>query len=175
MGDPSYITEMNKLIGQLNEFKIYNPHTNEIYSNIMKDFRNTTKDIRLSRGLDDVDALLTLSELSDKEKRERKRQNEINQYYQKRYQRQIVVLQKIVLFFCLAILGTLFPDGIRPLYLGLLFAGGFIMIFYDLWDIFLRDSRDFDQYNFNLFYNKPPSQEKSYLNIDFELKDTKYC
>ena len=175
MGDPSYITEMNKLIEQLNEFKMYNPHTDEIYSNIMKDFRNTTKDLRLSRGLDDVDALLTLSELSDKEKRERKRQNEINQYYQKRYQRQIVVLQKIVVFFCLAILGTLLPDGIRPLYLGVLFAGGFIMLFYDLWDIFLRDSRDFDQYNFNLFYNKPPSQENSYLNIDVDLKDTKYC
>jgi len=175
MGDPAYITELNKLIGQLNEFKIGNQHTDEIYLNIMKDFNNTTKDIRLSRALDDVDELLNLSELSDKEKRERKRQNEINQYYQKRYERQIVVLQKIVVFFCLAILGTLLPNGIRPLYLGVLFAGGFIVLFYDLWDIFLRDSRDFDQYNFNLFYNKPPSQENSYLNIDLDLKDTKYC
>jgi hypothetical protein len=175
MGDPSYITDLNALIGDLNNLKLNNPHTDEIYSNIVKDFNNTMKDIRLSRSLDDMDELLRLSDTSDKERRERKRQNEINRYYQKRYERQIIVLQKIVVFFCIAILGTLLPDSIRPLFLGLLFAGGFILLFYDLWDIFLRDSRDFDQYNFNMFYNKPPSQDNSYLNLDLDLKDTKYC
>lgn len=67
MGDPSYITDLNALIGDLNNLKLNNPHTDEIYSNIVKDFNNTMKDIRLSRSLDDIDELLRLSDASDKE------------------------------------------------------------------------------------------------------------
>jgi|LauGreDrversion2_2_1035103.scaffolds.fasta_scaffold30773_2 lipopolysaccharide export LptBFGC system permease protein LptF len=175
MGDPSYIRDLNVFIEELNKVKVNNPHTNDIYQNIVKDFNNTMKDVRISRGLDDLGELLNLPELSSKERREHRRQNEINRYYQKKYERQIVILQKIVIFFCLAILGTLFPDNIKPLYLGLLFAIGFVVIFYDMWDVFLRDSRDFDQYNFNYFYMKPFDDDKSYLNIDLTDDDTKYC
>lgn len=175
MSDPSYIRDLNVFIEELNKVKVNNPHTNEIYGNIVKDFNNTMKDIYVSRGLDDIDELLNLSDLSAKEKRELKRHNEIVRYYQKRYERQIIILQKIVVFFCLAIIGTLFSDRIRPIYLGVLFAFGFIILFYDLWDVYLRDSRDFDEYNFNLFYVKPPDVDMSYLDLDVVLNDTKYC
>jgi hypothetical protein len=175
MGDTSYIRDLNVFIEELNNIKMNNSRTDGIYQNIVKDFNNTMKDIQLSRSLDDVDELLGLSELSAKEKRELKRRNEINRYYQKRYERQIVILQKIVVFFCLAILGTLLPDGIRPVYMGVLFAGGFVVLFYDLWDVFLRDSRNFDQYNFNFFYVKPPETETSDTYVDFNLEGTKYC
>lgn len=176
MNDPSYIRDLNVFIEELNNIKMKNSRTDGIYQNIVKDFNNTMKDIQLSRSLDDVDELLGLSELSAKEKRELKRRNEINRYYQKRYERQIVILQKIVVFFCLAILGTLLSDTIKPIYMGILFAGGFVVLFYDLWDVYLRDSRDFEQYNFNLFYAKPPDTDVSYLNLDdLDLTDTKYC
>jgi hypothetical protein len=178
MGDSSYIRDLNVFIEELNSIKVNNSRTKEIYQNIVKDFNNTMKDIKVSRSLDDVDELLGLSELSEKEKRELKRRNEINRYYQKRYERQIVILQKIVVFFCLAILGTLFSDTIRPIYLGVLFAAGFILLFYDLWDVYLRDSRDFEQYNFNIFYTKPPVSDTNHLDLDMgnmDLTDTKFC
>ncbi len=175
MSDPSYIHELNAFIGQLNRIKVNNLRTDGIYENILKDFNNTMKDIYVSDKLDDFDELFGLTEYAEKEKREVKRRNEINQYYQKRYERQIVILQKMVVFFCLAILGTLLPDGIRPVYLGVLFAIGFVVFFYDLWDVFLRDSRNFDQYNFNFFYVKPPETETSDTYVDFNLEGTKYC
>lgn len=175
MSDPSYIHELNAFIQDLNRIKVNNLRTDGIYENIVKDFNNTMKDIYISRSLDDFDELIGLTEYAEKEKREVKRRNEINQYYKKRYERQIVILQKMVVFFCLAILGTLLSDGIRPVYLGVLFAIGFVVFFYDLWDVFLRDSRDFDQYNFNFFYVKPPETENSYMDVDFDLEGTKYC
>lgn len=175
MGDPYYIRDLNVFIEELNQVKVNNSHTDQIYENIVKDFNNTMKDIHVSRGLDDVDELFNLSEFAAKEKREYKRQNEINRYYQKRYEKQITILQKIVVLFCLAILGTLFPERIRAVYLGVLFALGFIVIFYDLWDVYLRDTRDFDEYNFNFFYVKPPDVDMSYLDLDIKVKDTKYC
>ena len=177
MGDTSYIRDLNVFIEDLNKLKMNNTRTDGIYENIVKDFNNTMKDLYISRSLDDMDELLGLSELSAKEKRELKRRNEINQYYQKRYERQIIILQKMVVFFCLAILGTLISDTVRPVYTGLLFAFGFVIFFYDLWDVYLRDSRDFDQYNFNLFYAKPPDTDKSYLDLDLDMNMdiTKYC
>jgi len=174
MGDPSYIRDLNVFIEELNRVKVNNPRTDDIYGNIVKDFNNTMKDIRVSRKLDDIDELLNLSQLSAKERREHRRHNEINRYYQKRYERQIVLLQKVVVFFCIAILGTLLPDSLRTLFIGTLFAVGFVVFFYDLWDIYLRDSRDFDQYDFNFFYNKPLSSEAGYLDVELD-ENTRYC
>jgi uncharacterized membrane protein len=176
MGDMSYIRDLNVFIEELNKIKENNPRTDEIYENIVKDFNNTIKDNYISRGLDDLNELLDLSELSEKERRQHTRQNEINIYYQKRYERQIVILQKVILLFCLGILGTLLPDSLRPLGIGSLFAIGFIVVFYDLWDVYIRDSRDFDQYNYNIFYSNPPDTDTSYFDLDINRdKDTKYC
>jgi hypothetical protein len=175
MGDPSYIRDLNAFIEDLNRVRVNNLRTDGIYQNITKDFNNTMKDIFISRSLDDLDELIGLSEKSAKERRELKRHNEINQYYQKRYKKQIMILQKLVVLFCLAILGTLFSDTIRPFYLGVLYAIGFVVLFYDLWDVYLRDSRDFDQYNFNMFYIKPPETEPSYINMDIKLDGINYC
>jgi hypothetical protein len=174
MGDPSYIQDMNRFIEELNKVKVNNPNTDDIYGNIVKDFKNTMQDIKVSQRLNDLDDVLNLSKLSEKEKREYRRHNQINRYYQKRYERQIVILQKIVAFFCIAILGTLLPDSVRPVFMGVLFAIGFVALFYDLWDVYLRDSRDFEQYDFNFFYTKPRDADPNHLVLG-DLKDVKYC
>ena len=84
MSDPSYIHELNAFIEDLNRIKVNNLRTDGIYENIVKDFNNTMKDIYISRSLDDMDELIGLTEYAEKEKREVKRRNEINQYYQKK-------------------------------------------------------------------------------------------
>ena len=73
MGDPSYIQDMNRFIEELNKVKVNNPNTDDIYGNIVKDFKNTMQDIKVSQRLNDLDDLLNLSELSEKEKREYRR------------------------------------------------------------------------------------------------------
>ena len=34
------------------------------------------------------------------------------------------------------------------------FSIGFILVFYDLWDLYIRDNKNFDEYDYNVYYNK---------------------
>ena len=117
---------------------------------------NNMEDADLIREMQSVVSQLDIS-FSNKAKQmvnNKKRQGEIEQYYNSLYQRQLGVIKKLVLFTCLGIVGSiLFQNGtisekVFILYEAIVLSVGFILILYDLWDIYLRDSNYFDEYDY---------------------------
>jgi hypothetical protein len=90
-----------------------------------------------------------------------KRNIEINQNAILKYKAQSLVLKKIIVICCIALIGSflfylnILPDMMYNIYLGIVFGIGFIIIMYDLYNIFIRNSNDFNQYDYEFLY-KPP-------------------
>ena len=84
----------------------------------------------------------------------------INTYYSKLYDKKIKIMKEIIVICCLGLIGCFFlnnkiiDDKVFSLYLGLVFSIGFILVFYDLWDLYIRDDKNFDEYDFSTYYNK---------------------
>lgn len=88
-----------------------------------------------------------------------KRKLEIEQFYILKWKRQKEVFQKIV-FYCAILMFitvvykiNLMSDKVYSIMLGIVLAVAFITIFYDLWDIFLRNNNVFNEYDF-AYYSK---------------------
>lgn len=87
-----------------------------------------------------------------------KRHIEINEYAIAKYQAQTLVLKKIIIICCIALIGSFlfyldyFSNTIYNTYLGTVFGIGFIIVMYDLYDIFMRSSYDFNEYDYNFLY-----------------------
>ena len=87
----------------------------------------------------------------------KKRQAEIDKYYESMYQKQILLMKKAVFLACLAILGCVLlqnnfmSEKFFVLFEALILSAGFIIIMYDLWDIYLRDNSIFDEYDFSVY------------------------
>jgi hypothetical protein len=119
----------------------------------------------------------------EKELQLKQKKMEIQDYYTKSYDKQIQIFKIIVFFTLFALVGgiclhyRLISSSIFALYLGLVLSIGFIVLFYALWDFFLRDSTEFDEYNF-LVYQSPASVPDLSLssNLNFDFKDNIiYC
>jgi hypothetical protein len=91
----------------------------------------------------------------------KKRTADIQEYYNKNYTQQIVLLKIILVFSLLALFGGLLMNyqlvsaSFFAVYLGVVLSIGFIMLFYYLWDFYLRDTTNFDEYQF-FTYHPPP-------------------
>ncbi len=87
----------------------------------------------------------------------KKRQVQMNVYYIKRYYKQIGILKQIIFFCCLGLIGFILynygilNERILVLYIGSLLAILFIKVLYDLWDLYIRDDKNFDEYDFSIY------------------------
>ncbi len=86
---------------------------------------------------------------------------EINEYSILKYKKQTILLKKIIVICVIALIGSLFfysniiSNTVYNIYLGIIFGVGFIIVMYDLFDIFIRTSYDFNQYDYNFIYTPP--------------------
>lgn len=110
----------------------------------------------------------------------KKRQQEIEEYYHKQYNQQIFLLKIVILFSLIALIGCLFyhyrlmTSSMLAIYLGTVSATGFMVLFYYLWDFYIRDTKVFDEYEFSAYL--PPSTEGKTLNSGGAFKDNIiYC
>lgn len=94
------------------------------------------------------------------------RNSEVNMYYLLKYNKQIHLLQIIVITCCIALVGavlysnSILSSSAYTYYLGVVFGVGFIIAIYSLYDIYIRDSITFDEYDFQY---KPPSPDSANL------------
>jgi hypothetical protein len=48
-------------------------------------------------------------------------------------------------------------NNFLSLYLGIVLSIGFVIVFYCLWDIYIRDNIVFDEYNYGVYGSEAPS------------------
>jgi hypothetical protein len=104
------------------------------------------------------------------------RKIEISRFYMLKYKKEISILQKIVLICGIGLLGCLLyniriiSNNFLSLYLGVVLSVGFVMVFYSLWDIYIRDNNVFDEYDYGVYSSKTPtivtpSNDEAHLNL----------
>jgi hypothetical protein len=92
------------------------------------------------------------------------RNAEVNMYYLLKYNKQIYLLKIIVVTCCIALFGSILysksilSSNMYTYYLGVVFGVGFIIAAYSLYDIYIRDSITFDEYDFQY---KPPAPDEA--------------
>ena len=105
-----------------------------------------------------------------------------NTYYYKKYRQQTKLLVFIIfisiLMICLTKMrSSYFDDKSYSFIMGILLACAFIYIFYSLWDILIKDTKNFDEYDFSIYgtghYNPNIIHDKS--NIDISNVDLSNC
>ena len=155
------VDDLNSLIIDLSN---NNPRqTNEsdvIYYNIITQYNNYLTDISFSEAVDDIIYPLTspYNSINGKKNIQQDKKLNINTYYSKLYDKKIKIIKEIILVCCLGLIGCLLlnkgliGDKTFAFYLGLVFSIGFILVFYDLWDLYIRDNKNFDEYNYNVYY-----------------------
>jgi hypothetical protein len=78
-----------------------------------------------------------------------------------KYKAQTKLLKKIIIICCIALIGSflfyldLISNTPYNIYVGLVFGIGIILVMYDLYDIFMRSSYDFKQYDYEFIYTPP--------------------
>ena len=172
----------NDMINQLTQYKIekYKKIKNldtqlnnsSINNNLMIKLLNEGNDIEgKNKNVYDI-----INELEN-EINEKERNLEINTYYEKKYLKQYQVIRNIVfllaLILCVSFLfkSGLFGEKTFVLIIGLLLAFSIIYICYEVYDIFMRDNHNFDEYK---YYTRPnvglTSLNKNNINIPLELR-----
>jgi len=101
---------------------------------------------------------------------------QIDNFYISKYRAQTYVLQQIVFFCCLGLIGAIFYNKqiisqlVFNMYLLILLIVLLYYTGYSIYDIFLRDSHNFDEYDYT-FINKPsfqnPDKITGSLNVKF--------
>jgi hypothetical protein len=120
------------------------------------DVAMTTSVIKMLYGIKGGDSLY-------QDKNNKDRLVEIDRYYIAKYKAEIRVLKTFIFFCCLALIGSIFYNKgmitmlFFTIYTGLLFLVMFIVIARDLINIFLRDSTNFDEYDYSFFYKPKQS------------------
>ena len=159
----SYIVdELNSLIIDLSNNKIQNEETDIIYYNIITQYNNFLTDISFSDTVDELIAPLTspYNSINSKKNIIQDKQLNINTYYSKLYDKKIKIMKEIIIICCLGLIGCfllnkqVIGEKTFSMCLGLVFSIGFILVFYDLWDLYIRDNKNFDEYDYNVYYNK---------------------
>ena len=96
------------------------------------------------------------------------RNAEVNMFYLLKYNKQIYVLQVIVVICCIALFGailysnSILSSSAYTYYLGGVFGIGFIIVVYNIYDIYIRDSITFNEYDFQY---KPPTPDATNSNL----------
>ena len=154
----------NRLYDNDNQIKQYNNFSKEmnIYdgdvrmSTMMLQYLNNNK-------LEDID-----NSLNDM------RQIDINNYYTSKYNKESNILKQIIFYCCLALVGSLFflkgliTETLYIIYLAIIICIGFSAVLYSLYDLYMRDSIVFDEYDYP--YMKAPGSDISDNSV--EIKDT---
>jgi hypothetical protein len=105
------------------------------------------------------------------------RQLEIAHFYVLKYKKEIIIIQILILFCGIGMLGCLlfhlnvFDLKLLSLYLGIVFAIAFVILFYKLWDLYIRDKNVFDEYNFGVYGSNPPTNVTPVNNNEFDKNE----
>lgn len=121
-----------------------------------------TDDVKLDMYMT-TGVIKTLYQLEGGDKLIQQRRNEnrlveINHYYIAKYQAQTKVLKTFIFFCCLAMIGSiLYNKGLITMLTFTIYTGllGFIMLYVigrDIFNIFIRDSRNYDEIDYSLSY-----------------------
>ena len=134
--------------------------------NDVQDAENTIKYSKYLNKINNVD-------LIEQNNRNNIRHIQLNENAILKYKAQTKILKKIIIICCIALIGSflfyldLLSNTPYNIYVGLVFGIGIISIMYDLYDIFMRSSYDFKQYDYEFIY-KPPlinANSKNYNTI----------
>jgi hypothetical protein len=155
-----HIDTYNKAITSTN---LFGDSSSNFYSDITSSFDNYKTDIdnlySIYNQIDNLNQENKIDEKLEEEKTKKKRELEINVYYIQKYYKQINILKQIIFICCLGLIGFMlfnmgfFSEQFLVLYIGVLMSILFIKVMYDLWDIYIRDYRYFDEYNFSIYGN----------------------
>ena len=135
------------------------------HANDENDGSNTTLYSQYLNKINNVDSI-------DQTIQNNKRHIEVNENAILKYKAQSLVLKKIIIICCIALIGSflfylnLLPDMIYNIYLGIVFGVGIIIIMYDLYNIFIRSSYDFNQYDFEFIYKPPMTNHNKTTNYN---------
>lgn len=168
--------EMNTILSDLMvAYPEQNANANRMNQQVQRIYDNYQVDISYATILDEL-----IVDLSDngipkiqREIQYKKRTADIQEYYNKNYTQQIVLLKIILVFSLLALFGGLLMNyqlvsaSFFAVYLGVVLSIGFIMLFYYLWDFYLRDTTNFDEYQFFTYHPppKPPLKNDLHDNV----------
>lgn len=148
------------------------PGNNELVTKILEGDIPTDKEGVIDITKDKISELQ--NEINEKE-----RNLEINTYYEKKYAKQYKVIRNVVILLSIILaISALFKSGILGektfiSIIGILLAFSVIYISYEVYDIFMRDNSDFDQYKYYTRSNRPYvglSEKEKGINIPLELK-----
>ncbi len=151
------LNNFNRAISSVNLYD----NNNQIYGLLDAGFKNYKEDInyivqvnnkikQLNNNKDISNNLLQIEKIN-------KRHIETNTYYINKYYKQIGILKEIIFFCCLGLLGfilyskSIFSENLLIMYIGFLLSILFIKVMYDLWDIYIRDEKNFNEYDFSVY------------------------
>ena len=173
---PDIKTLINQLVQDVNEDP--NPYTAYMKYAQVKNLRdNYELDVAYSKTVSEIITKLRedLSPKMEKERQLKMRKKEIQEYYHSEYQRQIFLLKIVIFFTVLSLLGAiLYRTGLVPSFLLMAYLGAvgsiaFVVIFYYLWDLYLRDTTIFDEYDFSTYVSSKYNNESHNLSSDILL------
>jgi len=176
------IAGMNKVITDISiAYPDYSPQASRLNQQIHLLYENYNIDMSYSEIVNNLMVDLSNNSLSkvERELQYKKKQIEIQEYYAKNYQQQIIIFKILLIISLVALFGGLLLNyqlisvSLFTVYLGTVLALGFIVLFYFLWDFYLRDNTDFDEYNFMVYHPPPkPKLERDSLITDSNVA---YC
>jgi hypothetical protein len=158
------IVLLNKVIADVNEaYPEYTPAASDMNDQVKKLYGNYNSDLSHLNSVHELISDLSDNLVSTLEKKMNfiERQNEIQNYYQKQYKQQIFLVKVLIFFAIFAMIGFIclqyqwIPLPIFIGYLGVVFSIAFVVFFYYLWDFYMRDKTNFDEYQFNTYV--PPT------------------
>jgi hypothetical protein len=106
---------------------------------------------------------------------------QIDRYYIAKYKAETRVLQSVVFFCCVAMVGSvLFNKGLISLLSFTMYIGfvGIIMLYVigrDIYNIFIRDSANYDEIDYNFYYTPPGSNASGQNYTSAELSNMPSC
>jgi lipopolysaccharide export LptBFGC system permease protein LptF len=160
---------MNRVLTDVNrDYPEYAYAATDMHEQVQNLYGNYQTDVQY---LNSVHSLLT--DLSDnlvrnleKKIQVKERKQEIQDYYQKKYNQQIFLVQLLIFFSLFVIVGSLLlhyqimNTYTFVAYVGLVFSVAFVVFFYYLWDFYMRDTTVFDEYQFDTYLPLPNSNGK---------------
>jgi hypothetical protein len=156
------VDELNSLIIDLsNNNPKQTRQSDIIYYNIISQYNNYLSDISFSDAVDEKAYTFAspYNSTNGKKNIAQDKKININTYYNKLYDKKIKIIKEVIVVCCFGLIGCfllnnkIISEKVFTFYLGLVFSIGFIIVFYDLWDLYIRDNKNFDEYNYNIFYN----------------------
>jgi uncharacterized membrane protein (DUF485 family) len=105
----------------------------------------------------------------------------INTYYRKLYDKKIKIMKEIIIICCLGLIGCfllnkqLIGDKLFSMYLGLVLSIGFIVVFYDLWDLYIRDNKNFDEYDYSVYKRDISNNIVSTIKMPIDFDSENNC